>query len=203
MIKHSTAALAAMTAAFGIAAAQDMGGVKLGVHLGGNFIISDTTEVVTPGEPTVDRDFDFDGGVAIGATASVAVAESLAIEAEYTFRNNEFAEGPADDDFNTSAFMVNALIPMEVDTSTTGYIGAGVGYLMKHDSDRSVALIDDLDGTFAWQIKGGFDYALEGGRTLGFGLTYLTAEFEDDAAPSESTYEIGSLMGTISLKFGG
>ena len=201
MIKHTTAALAALTAGFGIASAQDMGGVKLGIHAGGSWVItSDASSApVAPATVRTSRDFEFDGGAAIGATAAFDVSESLMVEAEYTFRNNEFSEGATDDDFNTSAFMVNALLPMDVDSQTTGYLGAGVGYIMKHDSDRSVPVVDELDGAFAWQIKGGFDYDI-GGKTLGFGLTYLSAEFEGD---DETEVEFGTLMGTVALKFGG
>ena len=211
MVKRTIAAAAALAAGLGVASAQDMGNVRLGVHVGANFITSsDASSVVGEGDDavSVNRDFDFDGGVAVGATAGIAVTDSLMVEAEYTFRNNEFAEDAfgerpaADDDLNTSAFMVNALVPMEVDTQTTGYLGAGVGYILKHDSDRSVPVLDELDGAFAWQVKAGLDYDM-GGRTLGFGLTYLSAEFGGDDIEDEAEVEIGSLMATVSLKFGG
>ena len=203
-MRKTTAAIAALVAGLGVASAQDMGNVKIGVHAGANWIISNdaSSPIVTigGGDARVARDFDFDGGAAIGATAAVMVAESLMVEAEYTFRNNEFAEGATDDDFNSSAFMVNALIPMEVDSETTGYLGAGVGYIMKHDSDRSVPVVDELDGAFAWQVKTGLDYAI-GDRTLGFGLTYLSADFDEEG--DDVQVEIGSLMATVALKFGG
>ena len=209
MIKQTTAAVAALTAGLSVAAAQDMGNVKLGVHFGANWIANNDASgtLVTDGvAATVARDLEFEGGVGLGATAAVAVAESLMIEGEYTFRNNEFSEGAfgdrqaTDDDFNTSAFMVNALVPMEVDATTTGYLGAGVGYIMKHDSDRSVPSVDELEGTFAWQVKTGLDYDM-GGRSIGFGLTYLSADFDDE--DNEAQVEFGSIMATVALKFGG
>ena len=195
MIKQLITATTVLATGLGIAAAQDMGGAKLGVHVGANSVLSDEVSA-TDGETVAVFDADPTVGFAIGATAAFAVTETFSLEAEYTYRNNEIEIDALglEEDLETSAFMANAILPMMIDESTTGYFGAGLGYVAAHDSDD--------DGAFGWQIKTGVDFDVEG-RMIGVGLTYLNAEFgdEDDGLSAEYDYE--SLMATVRFGFGG
>ena len=195
-------AAAAVLATLGIApaAAQD-GSSYVQAHGGLFFVTADEGELLG-----LNIEVDYDMGFALGALAGRRLSPNLAVEAEFTYHANDVSsfevdlgsvditapieEDPIDADVFT--LMANAVYELPVQgASFTPYVGGGIGYADVWDED-------DVDGTFAYQVKAGVDFPM-GRNAFGVEASYLgTSGFEEDT----TELDYGGIGVLATYKFG-
>ena len=218
----SAAALAALVAP---AFAQDSG-VYVGGQLGGNWVLNDSSDFDFGNGADVERfgELGYEAGIMFGLVGGYQVSENFALEVEATYRTNQVEVladvGPLSRDENIGVYgvMANALYLNQLDGTTTLYLGVGAGF-MSADMEEVVVGTEggvdigedpDLEGDFAYQIKIGFDYALDSGNSFGVGLAYMETDFEVSGdvfnalgvQGDEFEIDYGAFTGFISYKFG-
>ena len=119
----------------------------------------------------VESGFDFDTGYAVGAAVGYDFSPSLALEAEYVYRNADTRVKNIGTDEKGStasnAWMVNALYkfqPMGATGAFHPYAGAGIGMADLQVDDVGQKL--DSDYKFSGQIIGGVGYDIAPGFQL-------------------------------------
>lgn len=170
-------------------------------HGGAFFVTADEGELLG-----LDIEVDYDPGFALGALFGQRIGPNLAFEAEFTYHANdvdsfEVVLGDAgitapieDDPIDADVFtlMANAVYRLPVQgLRFTPYVGGGIGYADVWDED-------DIDGTFAYQVKVGADVPM-GANTFGVEARYLgTSDFETEGTELDyggvgilATYKFG------------
>jgi opacity protein-like surface antigen len=113
----------------------------------------------------------FDTGWALGGSVGYAFANGIRAEAELGYRQNDLDQarigglGSADMDGDVSAlsFMANGWYDIKTGTPFTPYLGGGIGFAQVSVNDAKiagVALADDDDTVFAYQVGAGVAFAV-------------------------------------------
>lgn len=87
---------------------------------------------------------------------------------------------------SNTALMFNAIYDIRTDSSWVPYFGGGIGYsLVDMDklSSGGVALFNDTDGAFSWQIKAGVAYEFSPAWAINLGYRYYDTGNLDFTGP--------------------
>ncbi len=147
----------------------------------------------------------FDDGPAASAAFGFAWIDGWRIEAEWSWRRNDFATlaGAATAGrIEAQAAMVNLFYGLRRDGRVNPYLGVGAGAarIAVAGLPAGASVVDDAGIVPAWQAGGGVDVVLSGRATLSLDLRYLVAngvELSDEAGqPFEADYRaVAALLG--------
>lgn len=119
---------------------------------------------------------DIDFGFGVGGSVGYAFDNGFRAEGEIAYRRNDFdIDGsPADGDFNTYAFMANAIYDFQVDAKFQPYIGAGLGIVHGEANINYGSLSGEIDETeLGYQALVGVSYHLFDRGAVVFGYRYF------------------------------
>ncbi len=172
--------LASCIAASGVALAQPVTGLYIGVGGGANFLQREQIRTVPPqGLPGLFGNAGFNTGYAGLGNVGYGFGNGLRAEIEGNFRSNDIRGNQAGFGVNGReqkyGGMVNALFDLDIGSPYIyPYIGAGVGYEMVQDRARLTsgpyaATVDGSKGDFAYQAIAGLSFPIA--PVLGLSLT--------------------------------
>jgi OmpA-OmpF porin, OOP family len=111
---------------------------------------------------------------------------------------------------NASAYsiMANALVDIGDDNGLQAYIGGGIGYSwIKADIDTIAKVLDDSDGSFAWQALAGVRLPVSERIDLGLKYRFFNARNIDLVTPADQAvdpkWRSHSVMATLAYNLGG
>lgn len=206
-------AAAAMTAATtAAAAAQEAGSGYIQLGAGPFIPTRDNVrqEVEILGEIVgVESAIDYATGFGAFGLYGYRVSRTLALEAEYAFRQSDIdavtllTDGfglaePVEGSTTASTYMASAVLHAPIPLPVKPYAGGGIGYASL-DTDG----LADIGGAFAYQVKAGASVPIFIGE-LGLEARYLAAadiEGEDGVATASVEFGGVDVLGTFRYNF--
>lgn len=138
-------------------------------------------------------------GGAVGT--SINAVPGLRVEADVSFRTNEVDVGPLVIDHNTTAIMGNLVYDLPLDIRVVPYVLAGVGYAHTEGTLENISLITVESSGVAFQLGGGFNYAVGDGVSVGVGYRYFKAPDIDVFGTNLSSGDNHSFVATVTFDF--
>jgi opacity protein-like surface antigen len=114
-----------------------------------------------PDFPPVEGEFKYNVGPSVAGAVGYGFSRNVRLEGEIGYRTNNFdtlrAEGeppiPVDDRISALSFMANLFYDFETHSPWKPYLGGGIG-------GARVAISEEGDTVFAWQVGAGLGYAI-------------------------------------------
>ncbi len=197
--------LVLVTAALGIshANAADAGsseGPYLGIIGGANFLQTSDVTVSIPSQPAISAELFYGTGWAGGALFGYGWVNGMAVEGEFTYRQNSI-EGenvmgmplPIGGHVTSYAAIINAHYDIDTATPFTPYLAAGAGAAFMHVNARPEGggTFSDWDTVFAYQAMAGVSYALSTKLKLGAEYRFFATtppQFDDNSVNARVDY---------------
>ena len=219
-------------------AAQANDGFYVGIFGGGNFLEDQDYKVrdgafgggATPADGAVIVRSEFDPGWAAGLTMGYAMG-LFRPELEFAYRTNDvdkqrdltfpFLGTPVEADAVRKSDRVDAITGMlnlwfepfgAGDSAFQPYVGGGVGalnYRLENPAYLGIALEDDDDTVFAWQLGAGVGFALGEHAMLSLDYRWVNSEdvklepVDDSSTRIKEKYEAHTAMLSLRFGFGG
>ena len=176
-------------------------GWYLSGQIGGSFLTSSDLDDPTGIVAAVGTEFDFDPGFDFSGALGYHRTK-LRVEAEIKYATNDIdtlevvgVGLAADGDVSSLGFMLNVFRDFDISDPWQVYLGGGIGYAIVSINDArvvGVALADDDDTVFAYQLGTGIGYRISPATTFSLDYRYfatLNPEFSDvGGAPFEAEY---------------
>jgi opacity protein-like surface antigen len=163
--------------------------------------------------PLPEGEASFDAGLNVGLAVGYNLLEELALELEYSYRNNDIdkIKGQSGNfaksgDLASVAIMANVLYSPNVSKSFSPYIGGGVGILQEIDSDVEFTNNDSVrdleDSTIALQLIAGVEVPIADSLAVFGEGRYLGAPGPELSNNSQSyDFDYNSFSANLGLKY--
>jgi len=208
--------VAALGLAISAAAKAQAGDVYLGFRGGASLLQDSDMTIEIPGVGQIPAELEFDPGWLAGVAAGFEFDNGLAVEGEFTFRQNGIDQErlmggiiPIDGFIRSYALMANGYYRLDTGTMFTPYVGAGAGgALLSIDADSVGGNFSDTDIEFAYQAMAGFAVEITPQMDAGLEYRYFATtqpSFSDvtggNAVTVDPDYNTHNILVTLTYRF--